>query len=68
MIHSEPYKPNEEKCCERCVFGTGVHASWCLNGFVIRDLTTPCDTAAQLKRSNEIQDLLNAGTPDCIWS
>lgn len=28
-LQSRPYKPETEKCCERCVFGTGAHASWC---------------------------------------
>lgn len=22
-------KVNPEMCCERCVFGTGTHATWC---------------------------------------
>jgi hypothetical protein len=28
-IQSRPYKPDPEKCCEACVFGTGLHAPWC---------------------------------------
>lgn len=28
-IHSNPYRPDPEQCCERCVFGTGEHADWC---------------------------------------
>lgn len=28
-LQSREYKPNAEKCCERCVFGTGAHANWC---------------------------------------
>lgn len=26
---SRVYKPDPQKCCERCVFGTGEHAEWC---------------------------------------
>jgi hypothetical protein len=29
ILHSERYHPDEGKCCERCVFGSGKHASWC---------------------------------------
>jgi hypothetical protein len=28
-LMSRPYAPSTEKCCERCVFGTGPHAAWC---------------------------------------
>ncbi len=26
---SNPYKPNPEKCCEACIFGSGEHVDWC---------------------------------------
>lgn len=26
---SNPYRPDPAKCCERCAFGRGEHASWC---------------------------------------
>jgi hypothetical protein len=28
-IRSGQYKPSEEWCCEKCVFGTGDHEYWC---------------------------------------
>lgn len=28
-LTSRPYKPDPEKCCERCAFGRGNHAIWC---------------------------------------
>jgi hypothetical protein len=27
---SNPYRPNPEKCCEACVFGSGKHGDWCV--------------------------------------
>jgi hypothetical protein len=24
-----PHYPNPDQCCERCVFGTGNHSTWC---------------------------------------
>lgn len=27
---SNPYHPNPAQCCERCVFGSGEHAAWCI--------------------------------------
>jgi hypothetical protein len=29
-LTSRVYAPNPEKCCERCVFGRGVHAEFCV--------------------------------------
>jgi hypothetical protein len=29
-LNSRPFHPDPEKCCEACVFGTGLHAPWCL--------------------------------------
>ncbi len=23
------FRPKAETCCERCVFGSGIHAEWC---------------------------------------
>jgi len=31
-IVSRVYQPSADKCCERCVFGTGEHAAWCAHG------------------------------------
>jgi len=31
-IKSRVYRPNPYKCCERCVFGSGEHADWCMEG------------------------------------
>lgn len=28
-LQSRPYDPDEDECCERCVFGTGHHAEFC---------------------------------------
>lgn len=28
-IQSKPYQPDPRQCCERCVFGTGMHRWWC---------------------------------------
>jgi hypothetical protein len=27
---SNPYHPHPRHCCERCVFGSGQHAAWCM--------------------------------------
>lgn len=32
MIHTDLYKPNPAKACERCIFGSGQHAEWCSKG------------------------------------
>ena len=28
-IRSRQYRPDPEKCCEKCCFGTGFHAEFC---------------------------------------
>ena len=28
-IHTQPYKPNPNACCEACCFNSGDHAEWC---------------------------------------
>lgn len=28
-LQSRVYRPDPEKCCERCAFDRGVHAKWC---------------------------------------
>jgi hypothetical protein len=28
-VVSRPFRPASDTCCERCVFGSGEHATWC---------------------------------------
>jgi hypothetical protein len=32
------YHPNPEKCCETCIFGTGLHEWWCPVALRVLDL------------------------------
>lgn len=40
---SRTYKPDPQKCCERCVFGTGEHAEWCTALPSEQELTEPTE-------------------------
>lgn len=72
---SNPYQPNPDMCCERCIFGTGRHAEWCFlvtdemiavigppRGFVRvgRDSVLRCDVY-QRDVHPEVADCVGAG-------
>ena len=51
-LMSRPYAPSTEKCCERCVFGSGPHAAWCQSDNARIERGTDCfdRTAEELAR------------------
>ena len=57
--HSNPYRPHPAHCCERCAFGRGEHAPWCMAPeAVLQRAWAATERRYETMRDQEIQDAL----------
>ena len=56
-ITSRPFHP--DKCCERCVFGSGEHAEWCRAGIIpfSGTIITRCHTLFETPKDLRVPNL-----------
>lgn len=61
-LQSRPFRPDPQKCCERCCFGRGSHAAWCVVGHAVEAFTVAVERGYEEFVHQEWLRRLNSGT------
>jgi hypothetical protein len=68
-IQSRPYKPDSNKCCQACAFGTGKHAEFCESKALTKLLADAMGrerAAARRKREERYAEFVRDGVPEVL--